>query len=336
MNTDKLMTGLGMAIVVALMLGATTTRAADYTWTGDGADGVWENAANWSGGATYPDSAEDTATIAIAASEAISVASDLILGALTLGGDYTGTNTLGGTLTVSDADGKSGNLTVNAGTLQSAKDAPGAISVDGTFAIGPGGTVVMRRASTTGDGTGQTITTVNLTLEGTIDADRQGFNHLQGPGASSGNADGASYGGHGGDREFTPGIAPTYGSFENPTSLGSGGGGGATVGAEGGGAIIIVATGTVQIDGLISADGGTGNGRNGSGGTVNITAANLTGSGTIRARGAAGIQGGGGGGRLAFAVSGTDTFSGALDVSGGAPHLDMPAPSIFRSRSVRI
>ena len=316
MSKDKIMMRLSMAIAGLLMLMATATRAATYTWTGDGEDGVWENAANWSGGATVPDSANDTATIESDSSIAISVAGDLTLGALTLGGDYTGMVTLGGTLTVSDAGGESGNLTVNVGTLQSAKDTTGAITVDGTFAIGSSGTVVMRRASTSGDGTGQTITTVNLTLEGTIDADQQGFDPIQGPGTSNSNADGGSHGGHGGDH-FEDGIAGTYGSFENPTALGSGGGGLATAGAEGGGAVIIVASGTVQIDGLITADGGTGNRRNGSGGTVNITTANLAGTGTIQARGASSDLGGGGGGRLAFSVSGTDTFSGTLDVSGG-------------------
>ena len=74
---------------------------------------------------------------------------------------------------------------------------------------------------------------------------------------------------------------------------------------EGGGSVRLNISGTLVIDGSVTANGGNGGGGiwgGSSGGSIYITAENLQGSGTIRANGGdTGYQsGGGGGGRIAI------------------------------------
>ncbi len=140
-------------------------------------------------------------------------------------------------------------------------------------------------------------------------------------------------GGHGGYGAM--GNAPnanggiTYGSQTVPATLGSGGGNnGSAIGGYGGGALQLTVTGTVQVDGRISANGGDGSvsggngggGGGGSGGSIYIAnCALLTGSGSINANGGNGTPtfgGGGGGGRIAI-NAGNNTFTGTLSAAGG-------------------
>lgn len=90
-----------------------------------------------------------------------------------------------------------------------------------------------------------------------------------GPGGGSGSnvSGGAGYGGVGGRSGATSGL--TYGSYLDPADPGSGGGLGQIAGSAGagGGALRIVAANTIEINGIIDADGVNGDGHYGSGGS---------------------------------------------------------------------
>lgn len=114
----------------------------------------------------------------------------------------------------------------------------------------------------------------------------------QGPGASG------SYGGRS--------VGPTYGTPEAADLPGSGGmgriAGNSFAGGNGGGAAWVQATGTVRVDGIITANGNaTANGSGGSGGGIHIECQVFEGTGTVTAIGATGggYSYGGGGGRVA-------------------------------------
>lgn len=163
-----------------------------------------------------------------------------------------------------------------------------------------------------------------LTIEtgARISADAAGFLSAQGPGAgyavtagspfdSGGGGGGGAYGGLGGRSDnFHTFSGSIYGSLVQPLELGSGGGG-IGVGGIGGGRLKIGA-GVIQLDGRISADGGTSapgtftTGGGGSGGAISITAGSIQGAGVVSARGGNSytpvdrLGGGGGGGRIAL------------------------------------
>lgn len=133
---------------------------------------------------------------------------------------------------------------------------------------------------------------------------------ISGYGDSGTTGAGGSHGGAGGrgNDSFT---GTTYGSNTAPVLLGSGGGGSSTTfGGIGGGKIRLDTTGTLTINGAISANGATGSGSfgsgGGSGGSIYITTRTLAGTGTIDADagngfdGLSGDSGGGGGGRIAI------------------------------------
>ena len=113
--------------------------------------------------------------------------------------------------------------------------------------------------------------------------------------------------------------------------LGSGGASYEISGGEGGGSVRLNISGTLVIDGSVTANGGNGGGGisgGGSGGSIYITAENLQGSGYIRANGGdTGYQsGGGGGGRIAIYFR-NSSFSGTSTVTGGTGwNLAVPAP----------
>jgi hypothetical protein len=99
-------------------------------------------------------------------------------------------------------------------------------------------------------------------------------------------------------------------------------------GGNGGGAVKILASGTLTLNGTISANGddgagdGTTGGGGGAGGSVWIEATSFAGSGSVTATGgnspAVAFQGGGGGGgRVLMFCTTTNTFSGTVDVTGG-------------------
>jgi hypothetical protein len=299
--------------VAAVVLWAGMAGATDYTWTGL-AGTAWTNGGNWSGGigTDYPDGADDTALInSGAASTSITNSGNLTLGELTLDTGFSGTNTLGGSLTLSTAGGKSGNLTVNAGKLQTVRNAVGGISVAGAMTIGTGGVVIVRRSSTSGEGAGQTITAQNLVVEGSLNADKQGFSPNGGPGKGQC----ASHGGRGCGATAYLCAGSTYGSVTNPVSLGSGGSSYPDV--EGGGAIVLVVANALTNNGLISANGNPNGGQAGAGGSVNITAATLAGTGVVQAIGGEGDCGAGGGRIAVVLTNGTDFGSVRFKAYGG-------------------
>ncbi len=111
---------------------------------------------------------------------------------------------------------------------------------------------------------GVTINTVNLKVDpgSSISSYAQGYGYSQGPGASTENSIGASYGGFSYSGKT---FSTTYGSATKPTDLGSGGVG------HGGGAIILSVSDTFYNDGIVSSDGGDSS----SGGSIYLTAGSL-------------------------------------------------------------
>jgi hypothetical protein len=148
---------------------------------------------------------------------------------------------------------------------------------------------------------------------------------------------GGGYGGNGGSSGGTMPVpgGSTYGSATQPASSGSGGGAFSTLylGGAGGGGIHLNVAGTLQVDGRISAAGGTASSPNfggGSGGSIWLTAATLAGAGVISANGGAGngLGGGGGGGRIALQYS-TNVFLGVLSAFGGGGYTSGGAGTIY-------
>jgi hypothetical protein len=140
---------------------------------------------------------------------------------------------------------------------------------------------------------------------------------------------GAGHGGYGafGLSNLVPGGV-TYDSIETPQFGGSGGGGDSpfSTGGNGGGMIQISAkAATLQINGMISANGGNGSGiggGGGSGGAIYLTANSIIGTGSITANGGNGAPYGGGGGGGCIALAGTaelrtNLFLGAISAYGG-------------------
>lgn len=157
---------------------------------------------------------------------------------------------------------------------------------------------------------------VDVQPTGHIYADGRGYLSTQGPGAgtSAARAAGGSHGGSGSDSADTTPPGPNYGSFDAPTDMGSGGGrdigssSAAADGGRGGGVIRLVASGTLNVDGILSANGIANNTSGfdtggGAGGSLWIEAQHLSGTGLITANGALGGTtgaGAGGGGRIAI------------------------------------
>lgn len=91
---------------------------------------------------------------------------------------------------------------------------------------------------------------------GAIRVDGQGYGSGTGPGHGWPVGSGAGHGGFGGLNSVAAAPASYYGSFQQPTLLGSGGGDSlAGFGGAGGGKILIVAGDTIQIEGKVSANG---------------------------------------------------------------------------------
>ncbi|HSD12715.1 MAG TPA: hypothetical protein VLC10_04100, partial [Patescibacteria group bacterium] len=228
------------------------------------------------------------------------------------------------------------------------------------FLITSTGTLVLAGNPTTGQIAAVNFGTLTVDSGGKISADAQGCVALltyygAGPNGSnvcisnnsgslntySGGAvntagAGGGHAGPGGTASAGSGVAgATYDSATAPTLFGSTGGGanGSLGGASGGGVVKIGVTGTLTLNGTISANGNSGvpdtSGRatgGGSGGSIYITANTLSGAtGLIQAKGGNGganvaFGGGGGGGRVAvYVAGGTYTFNATnLDVAGGS------------------
>lgn len=189
--------------------------------------------------------------------------------------------------------------------------------------IGPGG----RITSLANQPKLELFTPGNLNIEpgGALTVDGKGF------AANTGNGKGAwtAYQGGGGGHGGAGGAAAsgalgglTYGSPAQPVDRGSGGGALPPNGSEGGGAIRLSVGGTLNVGGLLSANGNFGwldDAGGGAGGSIWATAGALTGGGQITARGGDGEWfngGGGGGGRIALYAP-ANTHTGLVSVAGG-------------------
>jgi hypothetical protein len=147
-----------------------------------------------------------------------------------------------------------------------------------------------------------------------------------GLGPGGGGAGSFGPGGHAG--HLNPGAGNNAGRAYGDAGLvplvgGSGGGGGATQffgdtapgGGGGGGALLIAASGTLRLDGVIAARGGTGGGSftpggSGSGGAVRLVATTVTGTGRIDVEGGPGASPG----RVRI-----EGFTVSATIIGGAP-----------------
>jgi hypothetical protein len=175
---------------------------------------------------------------------------------------------------------------------------------------------------------------------GSISADGKGYTAgtNQGPGTAPTFLDyagGGSYGGEGGVGWSSAPIGPVYGSITQPQDFGSAGGTGGTnwsangdPGSAGGGAIQLNITGTLGLNGSISANGISdipGHGGCGSGGSIWLTVGTLQGSGSISANGGTGqyncVGGSGGGGRVAIYYTNAPgvSFADQVFALGGGP-----------------
>jgi hypothetical protein len=131
----------------------------------------------------------------------------------------------------------------------------------------------------------------------------------------------ASAGSHGGPGGANSGKAsgPTNDALATPVLLGSGGSGfdATYTGGNGGGRVDLVVNGTLQVAGVIRANGaavpGGGEG-GGAGGSIRLRVGTLAGAGSVQANGG---RLGGGGGRIAVDYV-SKTFTGGLSVAGGA------------------
>ncbi|MCA9514046.1 MAG: hypothetical protein KC635_03815, partial [Myxococcales bacterium] len=158
---------------------------------------------------------------------------------------------------------------------------------------------------------------------------------------------GGSHGGRANQYNTSYTVTPAYDSLYQPRLPGAGGGsyGGSSTwyGGNGGGVVELAATGTVTIDGAVTANGNSGNnyGAGGAGGSVLVTAATIAGGGQIEAKGgnSPGDQStGGGGGRVALRA--TTAIDGPLgsaapwasfNVAGGTGYgADAGAGTFFR------
>lgn len=73
MTTNGYCFGFGLRGLVGAVFAAGSmlalTATAQYTWTGSGVNGNWNNTTNWTGGATYPNGPSDTAAFSAAAAK---------------------------------------------------------------------------------------------------------------------------------------------------------------------------------------------------------------------------------------------------------------------------
>src|ERR1019366_4683799 len=116
----------------------------------------------------------------------------------------------------------------------------------------------------------------------------------------------------------------TYDQVTSTLTAGSGGGGYSAFssGGPGGGALNLAGSGTLQVNGNISANGGNGSGTGGgggSGGSISLNVGTLGGAGNISANGGNGVVnvGGGGGGGQIYVTFNSSSLAGNISAYGG-------------------
>ncbi len=324
-----------------------TAQAATRTWDGEASDEDWFNPVNW-----------DLDTLPAAGD-------DVIIGAA------------GGSVILNSSTPMLSSIQITDNVLTFTNGSPMSIILQATNVFVRSGGKICHSANTdilpddgwVEDGMIAIVcTNLQVDVDGHIDANKSGFrggfnydvlsahDPGKGPGKSNGTNHGTGGAGHGGEGGTTINVGGiSYGSILAPTNAGSGAGGTrypSYNGGDGGGVIRIDASNEVLVNGLISADGGSGDGYAGagSGGSVYITCRTIDGSGTISAAGGIGrgngvnnpnrSAGGGGGGRVSIVYNSTaqglvsPAPSIAFDVSGGV----LTAPSTqyyFRSGRAR-
>ncbi|MBN2451204.1 MAG: RHS repeat protein, partial [Lentisphaeria bacterium] len=218
-----------------------------------------------------------------------------------------------------------------------------AVTILGALRLEGNATLVCRGRNATGQVGGEWVGQgveirageVSVAAGAWITADGQGYQPVaaapgNGPGGGWGAwgtiGHGAGHGGAGGGQ--APGYGLAYGSADEPVDLGSAGGGlqDGGLGGAGGGAIRLVVTGTLTLDGRISANATAPSGAwypgGGAGGSIWITADRLSGAGVLQANGSAGglytTGGGGGGGRIAVYYGEDGGFGGFTTATAAA------------------
>ena len=270
--------------------------AAFNEWTG--ANGTaWDDGDNWSGGVPT-----ETSDVRIPSTDnAPTLSSATAVRSLTVGdGDGTVTLNLSAPLAITDF------LLVNGGATVVA-DQP--IAVTNDVHVAAGGTITHSKGTTY---------KLNMTVGGNVTIEEDGAIEANGKGdLTKGNTWGwgysANYGGKRSEGGYI-GTARCYGSIREPSDLGSKGNA-----SSGGGAIRLVVSGTLRVDGALSAesfgpDGGYGAG---SGGSVWVDAGNVAGAGRVSVISHGKDDGTGyigGGGRIAVKLTDATDFSAADSV----------------------
>ncbi len=293
---------LAIVSICLSMIFITTIQAATRTWDGDAADGDWFNPLNWDGDTTYPSAGDDVVITSTGGGVTLTNPTEWL-------SSFSITNN---TLTFADTT----NLTT---VLQSTnvyiRDLGILTHVSNTATQEPwfaDARVYVQCADLTIDPGGK----IDVSEKGYMknSQSQNGYGFGPGGGMSAGSTyrpGGGGYGGRGGDGVTIKLGGEIYGSLLAPVDPGSAGGsaGGSPPynAGNGGGVVRIAASGKVQVDGSIIADGETpsGNGGGGSGGSIYITCDTFaTTDGVIRANGGNPArqdrQGEGGGGRIAI------------------------------------
>ncbi len=182
---------------------------------------------------------------------------------------------------------------------------------------------------------------INLTFTGSatiatsggIVADFDGYSSASGSGPGRSGyfnsiyyGSGAGHGGYGGSSYAGAAFGgSTYDSPTSPSQAGSGGGAEIpqSTGGPGGGIIRLSVTGNLNVQGIVTANGGNGlglAGGGGSGGSIWVTVGGtFQGAGAIAVNGGSGVsgEGGGGAGGMIYVSCANDAFAGQMTAYGG-------------------
>ena len=303
----------------------------EVSWDGDGGDNNWETAANWSND-LVPDA---NSNVTIDANVTVQL---------------NGTTTINGLVMGDSASTYSPTLNFNYDAITN-----GALILDeGDLTIYSGSYITHSNGITDTSIFSVNIDVLqgNADLFGTINVSNKGYPGGQeeqdgyGPGkglkaAPYGDAaSGAGHGGRGGNSQTELAGGGTYDVLDSTTLLtpGSGGGGGSpgwasfSIGGNGGGLVKISSGGYLNLVGIIAVNGENGDDAGtccgargaggGAGGSIYLSADSITGSGSLAATGGQGGDaekdgGGGGGGRVYVYFNTSNTYSGAINTTGG-------------------